>query len=127
MRLLLDTQIYLWYSAASPKLPKRAYDVIGNATQVYVSAASIWEAAIKIGVGKLSAKVDDLLAGIPGSGFSPLFVRMEHAALVAKLPLHHRDPFDRLLVAQAISETLRLLTADKALTQYSDLVVQVGK
>ena len=125
MRLLLDTQVYLWILAASPKLPRRAQEQIREAAAVYVSAASIWEAAIKIGVGKLSVAIDDVLDNIQRSGFLSLPVQPQHAALVATLPLHHRDPFDRILVAQAISETLRLLTADAALSPYSELVIQV--
>ena len=125
MRLLLDTQVYLWYLADSRKLSKKARAEIAGADAVFVSAASIWEAAIKAGIGKLSAAVDDLVAGIAASGFAELPVSVLHAALVGTLPHHHRDPFDRLLVAQAIHEPLLLLTADWALIRYSDLVVSI--
>ena len=122
MRLLLDTQIYLWYLADSPKLSKKARAQIAEADEVFVSAASIWEAAIKIGIGRLRAVPPDLVAGIAGSGFVELPVSAKHAAAVATLPTHHRDPFDRLLIAQAHGEPMRLLTADGLLTRYSDLV-----
>jgi PIN domain nuclease of toxin-antitoxin system len=127
VRLLLDTQVYLWFLADSPKLSRKTREQISNAGAVYVSAASIWEAAIKIGVGKLNVAVDELVNNIQGSGFLPLPVQPQHAALVAALPRHHRDPFDRILVAQAICETIRLLTVDSVLTPYTELVVQVHK
>ena len=88
-----------------------------------MSAASIWEAVIKIGLGKLTVSVDGLVAGIAASGFSDLPVTAAHAARVATLPPLHRDPFDRLLIAQAMHEPLRLLTADAVLCQYTDLAV----
>jgi PIN domain nuclease of toxin-antitoxin system len=86
-----------------------------------VSAASIWEATINIGIGTLKVNPDDLVSGIDGSGFVELPILARHAAGIAALPNHHRDPFDRLLIAQAISEPLRLLTADKTLTLYTEL------
>ncbi len=125
MRLLLDTQVYLWYLADSRKLPASARREIAGAEEVFVSAASIWEAAIKAGLGKLNAAADDLVAGIGASGFAELPVSARHAARVRTLPQHHRDPFDRLLVAQALHEPLHLLTADAPLRRYSELVVTV--
>ena len=123
MRLLLDTQIYLWYLADSRRLTAASRHAIEAAEAVFVSAASIWEAAIKSGLGKLTADIDSVVSGISASGFDELPVSARHAASVRLLPAHHRDPFDRLLVAQALSEPLRLLTADAALEGYSDLVV----
>jgi len=125
MRLLLDTQVYLWALANSPKLTTRVRESIQGAEQVYVSAASIWEACIKIGIGKLDASLDALVRGIEGSGFVELPVLAAHTVHVAALRPIHRDPFDRLLVAQAIVESLRLLTADANLGQYSDLVTVI--
>ena len=125
MRLLLDTQIYLWFLADSRRLSTAARREIDRAETVAVSAASIWEAAVKIGIGKLTASVDDLLGNIALSGFVELPVQGRHAARVASLPDLHRDPFDRLLVAQAMEEPLRLLTADGFLAGYSDLVAVV--
>jgi PIN domain nuclease of toxin-antitoxin system len=92
---------------------------------VFVSAASVWEAAIKASMGKLDVNVAELIAHIEASGFNPLSVTFEHAARVASLPAHHRDPFDRLLVAQAVHETMRLLTTDRTLARYSELVMTV--
>ncbi|MSP97565.1 MAG: type II toxin-antitoxin system VapC family toxin [Betaproteobacteria bacterium] len=122
MRLLLDTHIFLCYLAASRKLPKSVLNRIEIGEVVYISAASIWESAIKIKQGKLQAKTQDLIAGIAASGFVELPVTATHGGLAASLPEHHRDPFDRMLVAQAMSEPLKLLTADENLRRYSGLV-----
>ena len=122
MRILLDTQLYLWFLADSSKLSKKARKTIAESDTVFVSAASIWEAAIKVGLGRLAVSMDDLLQGIEGSGFLELPITARQSALVLQLPSHHRDPFDRLLIAQAIHEPLRLLTADSSLQPYSDLV-----
>ncbi len=122
MRLLLDTHIYLWYLAASRKLPKAVLKRIEIADAVFISAASIWEASIKIKQGRLQASTDGLIAGIAASGFSELPMAAMHGALAANLPEFHRDPFDRMLIAQAMAEPLKLLTADKLLRQYSELV-----
>jgi len=116
--LLLDTQIFLWYLADSKRLVPRARTAISGADRVFVSAASIWEAAIKTALGKLTVVLDDLVAGIAASGFSELPITALHAARVAALPDHHRDPFDRMLIAQALSEPLVLLTNDEILARY---------
>ena len=122
MRLLLDTHVFLWAVAGSPQLKPAARRIIEAADKVHVSAASLWEIAIKAGLGKINADAGELLAAIDGSGFVELPVTAAHAAAVGNLPLHHRDPFDRLLIAQCMSEPLRFLTADAILGQYSDLV-----
>jgi PIN domain nuclease of toxin-antitoxin system len=125
MRLLLDTHIFLWAVADSPLLRPAARTLIESADEVYVSAASIWEISIKARLGKITADPDELEAAIAASGFNELPIRAVHAKGVAALPLHHGDPFDRLLVAQAISEPMQLLTADAALVPYSELVRRV--
>lgn len=122
MRLLLDTHVFLWCVNDDRRLTKAARTLLSGATETYVSSASIWEAAIKAKLGKLDVDVDALVSSIAGSGFSELPVTARHAAAVAKLPNVHSDPFDRLLIAQALSEPLRFLTADKMLCRYSDLV-----
>lgn len=93
-----------------------------SATEVYVSSASIWEATIKIGIGKLDADIDVLAAQIAESGFLELPVSARHAMQLRRLPEIHRDSFDRMLVAQAMCEPLRLLTADAQMARYSELV-----
>ena len=123
MRLLLDTHVFLWCVAGSPLLKPALRRVIDGAEQVHVSAASLWEIAIKARLGKLQADPAELAAAIEPSGFIELPVRAVHAAAVMQLALHHNDPFDRLLVAQAVVEPLRLLTVDAALARYSDVVM----
>jgi len=122
MRILLDTHIYLWWFQDSPKLSKTGKGKIISASEVYVSSASIWEAAIKAGIGKLDVDVDTLVAEIGNNGFMELAITPKHAARVKRLPDIHRDPFDRILLAQALSEPLQFLTADGILAGYSDLV-----
>ncbi|MCA3177237.1 MAG: type II toxin-antitoxin system VapC family toxin [Burkholderiaceae bacterium] len=125
MRLLLDTHVFLWAVTDSPKLGDDARRTIESAEAVHVSAASIWEAAIKARLGKLDVDPADLVRAIDRSGFVELPVRASHAAAVAALPAHHADPFDRLLVAQAVEEPLRLMTADAMLARYTELAVLV--
>ncbi|MFL9858132.1 type II toxin-antitoxin system VapC family toxin [Paraburkholderia madseniana] len=125
MRLLLDTHVFLWSVTDDRKLTKAARKLILDADDVFVSSASIWEASIKAGLGKLDVDVNLLVSEIEASGFSELPVRAVHAAMVRDLPDIHRDPFDRLLVAQALSEPLRLVTSDGHLSKYTDLVITV--
>lgn len=125
MRLLLDTHVYLWAVAGAPRLGPAARRLIEGADQVYVSAVSIWEAAIKARLGKLQVDPHELAAAIEPSGFIELPVRAAHAAGVGGLDLHHNDPFDRLLLAQALAEPLRFVTADAVLQRYSDIVILV--
>lgn len=122
MRLLLDTHIYLWWLEDHPKLSEQTKGKIANAEEIYVSSASIWEASIKAGIGKLDVDVAELVIQIKASGFQELPITARHAATVRTLPALHNDPFDRLLVAQAICEPLRFLTHDNKLTGYSELV-----
>jgi PIN domain nuclease of toxin-antitoxin system len=125
MRLLLDTHIFLWAVSGSPLLKSAVRRTIEVADEVYVSAVSIWEVAIKARLGKIESDPSQLVAAIEISGFIELPIRATHAAAVASLALHHNDPFDRLLIAQALSEPLRLLTADAVLARYTDVVVLV--
>ena len=122
MRVLLDTHIFLWVANESPRLNAEARRCLEEADAVYISSATIWEIAIKTRIGKITDDPDKMIYAIGASGFEELSVSVHHAAAVAKLPLHHRDPFDRLLIAQAITEEMRLLTADPQLKAYSELV-----
>ena len=115
MRLLLDTHVFLWAVTANRRLKSRTREFLSQADAVYVSAASIWEIAIKARLGKIEADAAFLVDAIDSSGFQELPVSAQHAAAVAKLPPHHSDPFDRLLLAQAFLEPLRFVTADTAL------------
>ncbi|MFT3801642.1 MAG: type II toxin-antitoxin system VapC family toxin [Burkholderiaceae bacterium] len=125
MRILLDTHVFLWAVASDRRLGASAREKIAQADAVFVSAASLWEIAIKSRLGKIDGDLGELLAAVEASGFQELPVRGSHAAVVATLPMIHGDPFDRLLVAQAMTEPLRLLTADVLLTGYTDLVMLV--
>ena len=126
MNLLLDTHLMLRAMQGRASLPKAALPWLERADAVYVSAASLWEAALKAGSGKLDVDVAALEAQLADAGFAQLPVRWAHAAQVALLPQgRHRDPFDRLLVAQAMSEPMHLLTCNAALHPYTDLVIVV--
>ena len=121
MRVLLDTHLLLWALASPARLPAVARDLI-DTTTVYVSAASIWEITIKNSLGKLEAEPEAILRHIEPSGFRFLSITGGHAARVGSLPPLHRDPFDRMLVAQAQCESMILLTNDAILAQYGEAV-----
>ena len=125
MRLLLDTHLLLWTAASSKRLPREVRALIEHAAnEVYFSAASIWEIAIKSSLGRKDFRIDlsALHTALPEMGLNELPVTGAHAVGVTKLPLIHRDPFDRLLIAQSIAEPLALLTNDALLARYSDRV-----
>jgi len=122
MHLLLDTHVFIWSVTASRHLKAVTRDYLAAAQAVYVSAASIWEIAIKSRLGKIDSDAQDSAAAIEAGGFLALPVTPDHAAAVGKLPLHHADPFDRLVPAQAFSEPLRFVTADGALSAYGGAV-----
>ena len=119
MRLLLDTHVLLWALAGSPRLNAAARDaILDDANEVFVSAASLWEAAIKRSLGKLRFDPAKVLAELDHNGFRELPVMIRHAVAAGDLPLHHKDPFDRMLVAQATAEGLTVVTGDAALKPY---------
>ena len=129
MRVLLDTHILLWALAEPRRLDRETRATIESSdTEVLFSAASIWEIAIKSGLGRSDFAFDaeEIAQAALDTGFTEIAVRAKAAALVARLPLLHRDPFDRVLVAQAIVEPATLYTADQQLVPYSDLVRHVG-
>lgn len=126
MRLLLDTHIVLWCLGDDAALPRRARTLIADsANQIYVSSISFWEMAIKMQLGKLRGDIGEIRAVALACGFLPLPFALDHAVAVAQLPTHHRDPFDRALIAQAHCEPLYLLTHDHALAAYGEIVVLV--
>lgn len=122
MRFLLDTHIYLWCINDDKRLSTKARELILQASQVYVSSVSIWEISIKVKLGKLEADINDVIKAIQPTGLLELPFTVKHVQELYALPIHHRDPFDRILISQAISEPLRLLTADEKLIEYSELV-----
>ncbi len=123
MRVLLDAHVFIWAVTDSRRLSKETRKVISEATEVFVSAASIWEIAIKSGVGKIKADASEMARAITASGFVEMPVAAIHATQVARLPLldNHKDPFDRLLVARSIVEPLVLLAADAKVAAYDGL------
>ena len=126
MRLLLDTHILLWWLNDDPRLSIQADALIADqANEVFVSPLSLWEIAIKSRLGKLRADVDEVWRTALESGFAPLPFTLEHAAEVARLPDHHHDPFDRVLIAQARTEPMRLITHDKVVAAYGESVLLV--
>lgn len=119
MRLLLDTHALLWALASPAKLPAPTARAIRDpANAVFVSAASAWEIAIKSALGKLSADLDEIVRTSIEVGFEELAVTLAHAGRMRALPARHRDPFDRMLVAQAIEEGLTIVTRDAAVAEY---------
>jgi PIN domain nuclease of toxin-antitoxin system len=122
LRLLLDTHLLLWALGAPARIPPAARKLIAT-SDVHVSAASIWEISIKAALGKLTADPREVLAALEPAGFLSLPITSEHAAHVAGLPPIHRDPFDRLLIAQAQTEPMRLVTNDSMLAAYGDIVI----
>lgn len=128
MNLLLDTQIALWAITDSPKLGAKARELILSPSAViWVSAASIWEVAIKhsLGRGDMPVSAEEAMRYFRESGYQFLPIEAEHAAAIERLPSHHQDPFDRMLVAQAMTEPMRLLTRDAQLPAYGDWVEAV--
>ena len=124
MSLLLDTHILLWWLADDPQLGQAARDRITDPAQrVLVSAASIWEIGIKQAIGKLKVP-EPILQAIQDGGFEELTITGHHAELAACLPEHHKDPFGRMLIAQAKLEGLILVTADSAIHAYDVTILK---
>ena len=115
MRLLLDTHVLLWLMEEDPRLRHSAQVPDCGCSEVYVSSASIWEIAIKWRLGKIEEDPQTVLDQLDAAGLRELQVTNRHAVATGRLPLLHNDPFDRLLVAQAIAEPMRLLTADASI------------
>lgn len=122
MKLLLDTHVLLWAAADSPRIKAIRKRLLAADNEVYFSVASLWEIAIKVSLGKLQADAGLIREAALDSGFLELPILGPHALFVGGLPWHHRDPFDRLLVAQAMAEPMRLLTADEQLLAYGGQV-----
>lgn len=117
MRLLLDTHVLIWWFAPSSGLTEEAREAVTRAASVWVSVATVWEMEIKKATGKLIVP-DDLLEQIAAQGFPILTITGEHATAAGRLPLHHNDPFDRMLIAQATVESLVLVTRDVRFREY---------
>jgi PIN domain nuclease of toxin-antitoxin system len=126
MRLLLDTHVLLWWLDDRPALGRAAKDLISQGdNDVFVSAISAAEIALKSSIGKLRLP-EDLEQQLDDNAFEPLPLRMSHGLALQGLPLHHRDPFDRLLIAQATCEDLAVVTADRAFSAYEVRIVDAA-
>jgi len=127
VRLLLDTHAFLWWVEGSPTLGRRARAAVSDAeNEVLFSIASCWELAIELGLGKLRLirPLDRFISDqLRLNGFSLLDVELEHVVRVVDLPFHHRDPFDRLLAAQALEEDLTVVSADRVFRKYGVALV----
>ncbi len=127
MRILLDTHIALWAVTGSPRLAAEAVDAILAAEEVFVSTATLWEIAIKhaIGKGDMPVSAAQALQAFKSAGYGLLDIKPEHAVRVEQLPPIHKDPFDRLLVAQALVEPMRLITRDASVARYAEAIMLV--
>jgi PIN domain nuclease of toxin-antitoxin system len=124
MRLLLDSHVFLWWKAADQRLSPAMVRAIAEAEEVYVSAATAWELGLKVSLGKLRLpeSVED---GVLAAGFRELPVNFRHTREAVVLPPHHHDPFDRMLVAQALCEGLTIMTHDDKITQSEVALLRV--
>jgi PIN domain nuclease of toxin-antitoxin system len=126
MRLLLDTHTLIWHHEANPALSDKARDILNLPdSQLFISTASIWEMAIKISSGKLKLRksLKDIINIYQNIGAAIMPVKPDHALGTESLPWHHRDPFDRLLIAQAIYEDLTLVSRDEMFARYPIIVL----
>lgn len=124
MSLLLDTHVVLWWLADDPELADEIKDRLDHEPDVRVSAATIWELAIKQGLGKIAAPAD-LPDHVRDSGLRELPITFAHASAAGRLPMIHKDPFDRMLVAQARCEGLTLATRDRHCQEYDVPILRV--
>lgn len=119
MRILLDTHALIWALAAPSRLPAAMRHAVQSAeNEVYASLASAWEIAIKVGLGRLVFDLESMESTLAASGIQTLEISLRHTARVAELPQHHGDPFDRMLVAQALCESMTLVSRDRELAKY---------
>ncbi len=119
MRLLLDTHALLWSLNDDPALGSKARSLICDpSNDVLVSTVSLWEVVVKMRVGKLEADIEEIDGAIDAQGFDRLDIAPSHLAALAGLPMHHRDPFDHLLIAQALDERLTLVSQDSHFAAY---------
>ena len=124
MKLLLDTHALLWWLADEKQFGQRARDLVEDpANDVLVSMVSLWEIVVKVRVGKLRADVGKIADSVQKEGFILLDVAVTHLRTLAELPMHHRDPFDHLLIAQAITEDAGFVTEDRNATRYPARIV----
>ena len=119
--LLLDTHTFIWFSENAPNLSVALNEQIESADRVYLSIASLWEIAIKISIGKLTLQAEyaEIEAQLPAAGILLLPISFADTVRVSNLPFHHRDPFDRILIAQSINHSLVLVSRDEMFDAYA--------
>ena len=123
MKLLLDTHILLWWLTQDQKLSQTETDIITDPDNlIFISAATAWEIAVKKMIGKLEAP-DDLPAALAANNFLELPITIDHSQKLYQLPLHHHDPFDRIMISQAMSEDLILMTRDTKIALYEIKII----
>jgi len=116
---LIDTQIFIWWMEKSSRLSKDMFNLLNNSqSKIFLSVASVWEIVIKKGKKKLKTP-KDVEGGVRASGFIPLNIEIPHVLGIEKLPIYHKDPFDRILIAQAQLENLTLITSDEKIWKYN--------
>ena len=119
MKFLLDTHALLWWLADDDQLGGAAGEAIADpANDILISMVSLWEIAVKVRIGKLQADIEEIISAVQREGFTVLDVGMAHLVALAGLPMHHRDPFDHLLIAQAITEDATLMSEDRNAARY---------
>lgn len=125
MRFLLDTHAILWWLSDDRRLGEQARDIIENpANDIAVSVASLWEIVVKVRVGKLEADISEVIRALETEAFDFLAIQPAHLQRLAELPLHHRDPFDHLLIAQSIAEDATFMTEDQHASLYGVRLVR---
>jgi PIN domain nuclease of toxin-antitoxin system len=125
MRLLLDTNVLLWALTNAPRIEGVRNLLLADENEIFVSAVSWWEIAIKTRIGRLDADLSQLRTSAQESGFLELPLLGSHTEMLATLPMHHNDPFDHMLVAQAMAEPMRMITGDCTLSKYTPLVMHI--
>jgi PIN domain nuclease of toxin-antitoxin system len=124
VKLLLDTHTLLWWLSDDSRLGVHAKELIADpATDVLVSVASFWEIVVKVCVGKLEANINAVVTACDRDGFATLDVAPQHLRTLASLPVHHRDPFDHMLIAQAITEEATFMSQDHHVARYKECVI----
>ncbi len=121
MSYLIDTQIFIWALENNPRLSKKAIDLLeNNSNSIYISIVSLWEIAIKTNIGKLelSQPLEEIIRRLPEAEISIFTIQTEHVLGLNNLPFYHRDPFDRILIAQAIAENMEIISSDEIFSHY---------
>jgi PIN domain nuclease of toxin-antitoxin system len=119
MKFLLDTHALLWWLADDDQLGGAAREAVADpANDILISMVSLWEIAVKVRIGKLQADIEEIISAVQREGFTVLDVGMAHLVALAGLPMHHRDPFDHLLIAQAITEDATFMSDDRNAARY---------